>query len=666
MGMGAQGKRRSGEGLVTNGDLGTVTPMTNGGVTGSPLPAAPAPPAAAPTPLPGSPTRETWSRKIEFTLACVGYAVGLGNVWRFPYLCYRSGGGAFLVPYVVMLALCGIPLLFMELSVGQYTRLGPVHALARLCPLLKGVGVATVAISFLLCTYYNVIVTWALYYLFRSFQSPLPWFSPAGSMAATANGSTAIAATLANASSVAMSRNQSLGISASQHYFDHTVLQMTGGVEDLGGMRWELLGLLLLAWVLVYFCIFRGVKSTGKVVYFTALFPYVVLLALLINNVQLPGAMNGIYYFLTPVWGRLTEVQVWVNAAAQVFNSIGVSFGSLISLSSYNKFNNNILRDTLVVSLANSATSIFAGFVIFSAIGYMAHIHGLPVSNIATDGPGLVFVVYPEAFVTMPVSPFWAVSFFFMLLCLGLDSQFAMVEVMVTSLMDGCGPALLRRLKRKELVVLLVCFVAFLLGLPNVTQGGIYVFQLMDHYTAVTSLMFLAFFEVVAICWLYGVDRLSSNVQEMLGRPPNIFFRVCWRFCAPVLVSGILVFSIVQYKPARYGHYVYPGWAEALGWCISLLSIIWIPLGAAHTLYTIPGSLRERLLISITPLPIHAPPADHASPVGTAVAETEEEEELGKLLMVSSTGQDSPPPPYKADPSGVSIPMRDLPGPVQS
>ncbi|KAJ8286055.1 hypothetical protein GJAV_G00034040 [Gymnothorax javanicus] len=81
--------------------------------------------------------RETWSRRLEFVLASVGYAVGLGNVWRFPYLCYRSGGGAFLVPYFIMLFLCGIPLLFMEFAVGQYTRLGPVHALAKICPLLK-------------------------------------------------------------------------------------------------------------------------------------------------------------------------------------------------------------------------------------------------------------------------------------------------------------------------------------------------------------------------------------------------------------------------------------------------------------------------------------------------------------------------------------------------
>lgn len=535
--------------------------------------------------------RGTWSRRLEFTLACIGYAVGLGNIWRFPYLCYRSGGGAFIIPYVVMLFLCGIPLLFLEFSIGQYMRLGPVHAMAKICPLLKGVGVATVVISFLLCTYYNVIIAWALYYLFSSFQSTLPWQNCNNTWNVPENCSSSFTGNATHLQS------------ASQQFFDRRVLQMSGGVDQPGQIRWELLGLLILAWIIVYLCIFKGIKSTGKVVYFTAIFPYFILIALFINNVQLPGAKDGILYFLTPRWDKLLEVQVWVNAAAQIFNSIGISFGSMISMASYNKFNNNILRDTLIVTLTNSATSIFAGLVIFSAIGYMAHIHHLPVDNIATDGPGLVFVVYPEAFVTMPVSPMWAALFFFMLLCLGLDSQFAMVEVMVTSLMDGCGKQLLRVLKRKELLVLAVCLVAFLLGIPNVTQGGIFFFQLLDHHTAVVSLMFLAFFEVVAICWIFGVKRLTRIVTEMLGAPPNMFFKVCWWVISPLLVMIILISSIVQYSPARYGKtYTYPPWAEVLGWFFSLCSIIWIPLGAVHTLYYSEGTLLQRLKSSIIPL----------------------------------------------------------------
>ncbi|XP_049434163.1 sodium- and chloride-dependent GABA transporter ine isoform X1 [Epinephelus fuscoguttatus] len=527
--------------------------------------------------------RPTWSGRLEFILASVGYAVGLGNVWRFPYLCYSSGGGAFMVPYLIMVLLCGIPLLFMEFSVGQYTRLGPVHAFAKICPLLKGVGLATVVISFVFSTYYNVLMSWALYYFFNSFESTLPWTSCNNTWNLVENCSSGFPGNATHLQS------------ASQQFFDHRLLQKTSGIEETGGIRWELFGYLIISWVVVYLCIFKGVKSTGKVVYFTAVFPYFILFALLINNVQLPGAKNGILYFVTPVWNKLFEVKVWVNAAAQVFNSIGIAFGSMISMASYNKFNNNILRDALIVSITNSFTSILAGFVIFSAIGYMAHTHNLPVENIATDGPGLVFVVYPEVLSTMPVFQLWAPLFFFMLLCLGLDSQFATVEVAVTFIKDEFGAQILRFLKREELLVLAVCITGFILGIPHVTKGGIYVFQLMDHYTAVVSLMFLAFFEVVAICWIFGVPRICLMVKRMQGKTPNIYFRLCWLVLCPMLVLCILISSIIQYTPARYGKYTYPGWAEGVGWCVSLVSIIWIPLGAMQEICSNKGSLLQRL-----------------------------------------------------------------------
>ncbi|XP_043911378.1 sodium- and chloride-dependent GABA transporter ine-like [Protopterus annectens] len=532
--------------------------------------------------------RATWSKQLEFTLAGIGCAVGLGNVWRFPYLCYRSGGGAFLIPYLLMLALVGIPLLYMELTIGQYIRFGPVHAMAKVCPLLKGVGMSTMMMSFLMCTYYNLIITWALYYLFSSFQSPLPWQSCNNSWNIPENCSEYIS-------------NSSFATTASQQFFNYKVLQKSDSIDNLGTVRWELILLLLLAWILIYLCLFKGVRLTGKIVYFTAIFPYIILLAFLINNVQLPGALEGIKFYIVPEWERLTDIQVWVNAAAQIFNSIGIAFGSLMAMASYNQFNNNILKDTLAISLINSATSIFAGFVIFSAFGYMSYIQNVPVTDIAVDGPALVFVVYPQAFSTMSVAPLWAVLFFFMLLCLGIDSEFAMVEVMITSLMDGIGSWLLKYLKYKEVIVLVVCLAAFCMGIPNITQGGIYVFQLLDHYNAIIALVFIAFFEVVAICWFYGVKRLSQNVMEMTGKKPNIFLRACWLIISPAFVIVILIFNIIKFSPARYGDYVFPDWAQGIGWFIFLFSVIWIPLGAIHSLWMLNGSLWERLCKSITP-----------------------------------------------------------------
>ncbi|TMS14354.1 Sodium-dependent serotonin transporter [Larimichthys crocea] len=220
-------------------------------------------------------------------------------------------------------------------------------------------------------TYYNVVITWALYYLFSSFQAPLPWQSCNN--------------TWNTPNCTNHATNSSYSSTASQEFFKYKMLEQTSGVEEAGTIRWQLFLILLLAWILIYLCIFKGVKSTGKVVYFTALFPYVILIALLINNVQLPGAVNGITFFIVPKWDKLLSVEVWVNAAAQIFNSIGIGFGSLLAMSSYNSFNNNVLKDTLTISIINSVTSILAGFVIFSAFGYMSHLQGIPVSDLAVD-----------------------------------------------------------------------------------------------------------------------------------------------------------------------------------------------------------------------------------------------------------------------------------------
>ncbi|XP_066300203.1 sodium- and chloride-dependent GABA transporter 1-like isoform X2 [Branchiostoma lanceolatum] len=536
---------------------------------------------------PGEP-RDQWARKAEFLLAMVGYAVGLGNVWRFPYLCYKSGGGAFLIPYFIMLFLCGIPLLYMELAVGQYTQQGPVGALGKICPLLKGAGLATVVITFIFSTYYNVIITWALYYLFNSFQEPLPWAS-CDNPWNTGNCTTGLNRSLLNNDST----------SPSNEFFDHNVLEISSGIDDFGAPQWDLSLTLLLAWIIVYLCIFKGVKSTGKVVYFTATFPYIVLIALLIRGVTLDGAVDGIVYFLRPKWHLLGTAEVWLNAAAQNFNSIGIAFGGCIALSSYNKFNNNVFKDTLMIACINSATSLLAGFAIFSVMGYMAFLQGTTVEEVATQGPGLAFVVYPQAIATMPVSPLWAILFFIMLLLLGIDSQFCTVEVIVTTLYDHFHPLIRKYLKRKEVLVLLVCCVSYLLGLPNIAQGGMYFFQLIDFYAAAISLMVIAFFEVVAISWIYGANRLARNIEEMTGNKPWLYFIVCWYGLSPILIGGIMIFGFIQYTPVRYGDYYYPGWGQAIGWVIASLSIICLPIGAIHAMLKEKGGFVERFMASL-------------------------------------------------------------------
>lgn len=382
--------------------------------------------------------REGWKGTLDFILTCIGYAVGLGNIWRFPYLCYKSGGGAFFIPYVIFLCLCGVPLFFLETAYGQFSSLSPIAAW-RMVPMFKGVGVGMVIVSGLVCIYYNVIVAWTLYYLFMSFRAVLPWSTCTNSWntencvdVATSTGAGANLSTVLNGTnitavvySVANVTNNVTGkpVSSSEEFWERHVLELTDSIEEPGVIRWQLVLTLMLAWVCVFFCLFRGVKVLGPVMHFCAPFPYLVLLVLLIRGVTLPGAVEGIKFYIIPRWEKLATFQVWGDAALQIFYSVGMAWGGIITMASYNDFKHNVYRDAMIVPIINCATSIFAGFVIFSVLGFMAAESGKSVDEVVTQGPGLTFVAYPEAVSMLPISPLWSVLFFLMLFIIGLDSQ---------------------------------------------------------------------------------------------------------------------------------------------------------------------------------------------------------------------------------------------------
>uniref|UniRef100_A0A8C9WQE7 Transporter n=1 Tax=Scleropages formosus TaxID=113540 RepID=A0A8C9WQE7_SCLFO len=452
----------------------------------------------------------------------VGYAVGLGNVWRFPYLAFQNGGGAFLIPYLIMLCLAGIPIFFLEVSLGQFASQGPV-SVWKAIPSLQGCGIAMLIISVLIAIYYNIIMCWTLYYLFASLKGSLPWAHCRNSWN-----------TLDCKDKDMLQLENKTYVSPSEEYFKYNVLHISKGIEYPGDIRWPLALCLFLAWVIVYASLAKGIKSSGKVVYFTATFPYVVLVILLIRGVTLPGAGSGILYFITPKWEKLNDAKVWKDAATQIFFSLSAAWGGLITLSSYNKFHNNCYRDTIIVTCTNSATSIFAGFVIFSVIGFMAHELKVPIEKVADEGPGIAFVVYPEALTRLPGSPFWAIIFFLMLLTLGLDTMFATIETIVTSVSDEF-PKYLR--KHKPIFTLVCCISFFLLGFPMITENGMYMLQLVDTFAASYSLIIIAIFELIGVSYIYGLQRFCEDIEMMIGFQPNKFWRMCWAFVTPTILT---------------------------------------------------------------------------------------------------------------------------------
>ncbi|KAJ8417707.1 hypothetical protein AAFF_G00225500 [Aldrovandia affinis] len=535
--------------------------------------------------------RGQWANKAEYLLAVVGHIVGLGNVWRFPYLCYKNGGGVFFIPYLLFLVLCGIPLFLLETSLGQYTSLGGVCAWRGFCPLLGGVGYATQIMILHGCVYYMTVLAWALFYMVHSFNWQLPWSHCNNTWNTDAcfqfegrNLTANITALPENATSSIM------------EFWEREVLQLSSRVEDLSPVSWRLALCLLGIWVLCYFSVWKGVKSTGKVVYFTATFPFFILMVLLIRGITLPGADQGIIYYLKPNYTRLADPQVWMDAGTQVFFSYGICMGSLTALGSYNRFKNDCFKDCFVLCVLNSGTSIVAGFAVFSILGFMAQEQGIDIAEVAQSGPGLAFIAFPRAIAMMPLPQLWAVCFFLMIIFLGLDSQFVGIEALMTSLTD-LYPTFVRKGYRRELLLLLLCIVSFLMGLTMITPGGLYVFQIYDHYSCSgPSLLLLSIFQTMTVGWMFGPERYFDIIEDMIGYRPWAVFKLCWRYLTPALCMGTFVFSLVRWSPPILANgLAAPGWALAVGWLLTLSSLSMLPLWATYALLTTPGSLHQRI-----------------------------------------------------------------------
>ncbi|XP_004399203.1 PREDICTED: sodium- and chloride-dependent transporter XTRP3 isoform X2 [Odobenus rosmarus divergens] len=536
--------------------------------------------------------RPLWANPLQFVFACISYAVGLGNVWRFPYLCQMYGGGSFLVPYIIMLIVEGMPLLYLELAVGQRMRQGSIGAWRTISPYLGGVGLASMVVSFFLSTYYNIINAWAFWYLFHSFQDPLPW-----SVCPLNDNHTGYDQECEKASST-------------QYFWYRKTLNISPSIQDSGRVQWEPALCLILAWLVVYLCILRGTESTGKL-------------------------------------EQLANPKAWINAATQIFFSLGLGFGSLIAFASYNEPSNNCQKHAIIVSLINSSTSVFASIVTFSIYGFKATFNYesclnkvillltnsfdledgfLTASNLeqvksylestfpgkysevlpqmkncslqselatAVQGTGLSFIVYTEAIKNMEVSQLWSALYFFMLLMLGIGSMLGNTAAILTPLTDN---KVISSHLPKEAISGLVCFVNCVIGLVFTMEAGNYWFDIFNEYAATLSLLLIVLVETIAVCYVYGLRRFESDLKAMTGRALNWYWKAMWAGVSPLLIISLFVFYLsdyiltgtLQYQAwdASQGQLVtkdYPPYALAIIGLLVASSIMCIPLVALGT-----------------------------------------------------------------------------------
>ena len=541
---------------------------------------------------------ERWATPFDFLIACTGAAIGYGNVWRFPFLVYKNGGGAFLIPFFISVILGALPVFYLEVVQGQFMSSGTVNVW-KMAPLFKGIGFASLIIIFYENCYYNILLTWSFRYLFASFTTELPWSScgnewntdmcidgsPASVFDAELNQTIYISAN--NSTTTSLSNLQD----SATEYWENQVLGITQGIEHMGSIKPDLLGCLALAWVVVFLCISKGIKTSGRVMYFTATAPYLIMIILLIRGLMLPGAMKGVEFYMNPDFSKIWTWRVWADAGTQVFFSYAVSIGVLHAFGSFNPWHHNCFRDSFLFSIVDTFTCILAGFVIFPVLGFMAEQKGVSIDEVAEQGPGLVFVVYPKAVSMMPLAPIWSILFFAMLIFIGIDSQFCDVEGFCTAIIDMFPYRLVGTAWRRAGFVASVCFINFLMGLTMITNGGMYVFQILDYYSGSRIILVVAMAECLVVGWVYGTARFTQNMEIMWNRKmPKIFhigLKIMWNYVTPgyvfaqFILNSIIYSQNLEYKRTENNIYVFPSWAVILGWTIAYSSVIAIPLVAA-------------------------------------------------------------------------------------
>ena len=459
--------------------------------------------------------RERWNSRTAFIMAAVGSAVGLGNVWRFPVTCYKYGGGAFFIPYFVALLTAGVPLMILEYGIGQMFQGSAPRTLKAVNRHTEWVGWFALLTGLVISIYYAVIMAYSVEYLVYAFKGffqggVMPWSS---------------------------------GVTGAYEagFFTDTIRHH----GTLTGQIWKPVGAviagLVVTWASVYLIICRGVKRVGKVVMLTVPLPTILLIILAVRGLTLPGASAGIIYYLTPNFTALKDPATWLAAYGQIFFSLTLGFGVMIAYASYMPKDSDITNNAFITSFANCATSFLSGFVVFSVLGFLAFQKGgVDVSKVLTGGPGLVFITYPTAVSQMGQfgwlwPPVIGVLFFVMLLFLGIDSLFSLIEGITTGLRDRY-PGL-----SQKKVTGAICLFSLVVGSVFFgSRAGLNWLDIFDHWSNDYGLVIVGLLECVIVGYFFNTHKL----RRYINRVSEIKLWGWWELCIKVITPLVLVYLL--------------------------------------------------------------------------------------------------------------------------
>jgi NSS family neurotransmitter:Na+ symporter len=451
-------------------------------------------------------------------MAAVGSAVGLGNVWRFPYVCYDNGGGAFLIPFFVAIFTAGIPLLILEFSIGHWARGTPPQAFRKKGKKWEWAGWITVLMPFLVAIYYVVVMAWCFSYMVYSLD--LRWGSQA------------------------------------EGFFTN-FLGDTGNPLIIGGISVPILLGLLAVWICIFLILYKGVKRIGKIVALTVPIPTILLIILTIRGLTLPGAMEGISYYLTPNFSKLGDVNVWLAAYAQVFFSFSLAQGIMITYASFLKKKSDLTNNAFIVALADAGTAFLAGFAVFSVVGYLTVSQGIGIGELAMAGPGLTFVTYPTAISLLPfAAAIFGMFFFIALLTFGIDSAFSMIEPISASANEKWRIS-------KARTTGIMCILGFFFSLIFTTGAGVHLLEIVDHFITNFGLVTIGLLECIIFGWMFRLSKLREHANEtsdiMLGR----WWDILIKYVIPVILIILLIMAVIN-NVTNNPYPSYPGWLVVL------------------------------------------------------------------------------------------------------
>lgn len=466
--------------------------------------------------------RGIWGSKMGFLLAAVGSAVGLGNIWRFGYMAFEHGGGAFLVPYAVALLLAGIPLMILEYALGHREQASPPLAFARVHPLWEPLGWWMPVVAFFgINLFYAVVIGWCMNYFVLSFD--LGWGADTGA------------------------------------FFFKEFLQVSESPFDLGGIRWPLLFGASLTWGLCWFICYRDVShgiEKASMIFMPVL--VVLTLALIGWSLRLDGAWSAIReHYLSCDWSKISlgtaaGRKVWVAAFGQIFFTLSLGFGIMITYASYLPRKTDIVGNAVITCALNCLYSFMTGFAVFGTIGFMANAKGVPFEEAIAGGPGLAFIVYPEAINQLPAgNRIFGALFFLVLIVAGISSAISLTEAFACSVRDKFNTT-----RRKAVSV--ICLLGLAGSIIFTTRAGLLILDIVDHFINHYALVLGGVLECILVGWILK----SQVMRRYVNTCSNLRLWPMWdglvRVVTPAMLLVVLVSALYQEFQEAYEGYPVP------------------------------------------------------------------------------------------------------------